>query len=585
MASGTALNPSRQRPAPLSACPTPPESIAFPTSWYRLPNNDHFLICTKCYEDKLHSTPFASLLRCDYLDFGGGGGATTTCDFSTPRVDSLLRQAAASNDFRILVSFAERRMSIMSCSGTRGIKGGNGTKWFRPIDDAIPSFVCCEACYEDVVSGTSFGPNFVPDPHGQPADDTWSCDLAVSYLRRLLPECAERGDWHGFVQAGRHRISLPACVSGVSEVASAKRWFNTVRPSPIHNLTICEACYLDRAGWREDMARSFAPIQFSPHDFNLRFICDFQSMPMRASSDILLAHGMFGKWHQIASLMTSKPWCDKEGIVGGAWYGLADPTDGSRNVENFDICAACHAGWNQSADWGHLFRRLNYPPSATRVCDFNPSSGPRYSQYTDKWNQMYFTRDPSPFIDYVSRLASLSICQGTRRLENTTWYGDKDASLLICPSCFEEAVHGTHFASTFPLQNTLLPAGHHCSLYSSRMRDKYTEACKQRSLDSLLSFAADREQIYQQTIPHIEAFGANQQRKMDLLMVSHREREKSKQTAILATGFFGGNPIVQNFSRGITPQTLLYEHLRRDIKFDPQRPVTVQLEVMWKKVE
>lgn len=275
-------------------------------------------------------------------------------------------------------------------------------------------------------------------------------------------------------------------------VGSAKRWYNTVRPSPIPNVTLCEACYLDRVGWQRNVAHNFAPIAFGPHDMASQMICDFKPAPMAACSDILLPYGMFEKWHYLASSMTSKPTCSPDGVVDGEWYGLPDPTDASRNVENFDICAACHAGWNQSADLGHLYRRLNYPPGTSRVCDFNPS-GPRYSKYTNKWNQMYLTGNPTPFTDYISRIASLPDCQGTRRLENTNWYGDSNASLLICPCCFEEAVRGTHFASIFPLQNTPLPAGHHCSLYSARMRAKYTDACAHKSLDSLLDFASHRE--------------------------------------------------------------------------------------------
>lgn len=584
MASGVASNLySRQRPAPLYVCPTPPEnSIAFPTYWYRLPDDDQFLICTKCYEDKLHSTLFASWLRCDYIDYGPG--TVATCDFNTPRMDLLLRQAVASNNFQPLWSFAERRLSIKACSGTQGIKGGNGVKWFMPLNGVIPHFVCCEACYEDVVLGTDFASSFTLHGEQQPTDQTWSCDLAIPYLRRGLQECARRGDWHGFVQSGRHRISLPTCVSGVPELASAKRWYNTARPSPIHDMSVCEACYLDRAGWQEDVAQHFAPILFSPLEFSSRLICDFRLTPMAACSDILLAYGMFEKWHHFASLTMSKPMCNKEGIVDGEWYGLPDPTDATRNIENFDICGACHAGWNQSADWGHLFRRLNYPPATLRLCDFNPS-GPRYSQYVDKWNQMYLTRDPAPFIDYVSRFAPLPKCQGTRRLENTTWYGDKDASLLICPSCFEEAVRGTHFASAFPLRNTPLPAGHHCSLYSSRMREKYAEACKQRSLDSLLSFAHQREQIYQQTIPHIEAFLSNQEQKKELLRIAGQSRAVATQITSMGRAFSGGNPIVTNFDPAIMISTVSYAAQRRNLEFDPERPRIMQLEAMWKEVE
>ena len=575
-------NHSLQRPAPLTQCPTPPESLAFPTYWYRIPDDDNFLICTKCYEDKLQSTRFARLLRCHLLDFGPGHVAT--CDFSTPRIDSLLREAVVSNDFQPLCLFAKQRMSIKSCSGIQGIKGGSDVKWFKPINDDISGFVCCEACYEDVILATNFRTRFVPYWDQQPPDQVWSCDLAIPYLRHSLQGFAQSADWDGFVQAAHHRMSLPTCVSGVLTLASPKKWFNTARPSPIRDMSVCEACFLDRAGWQQDMAQHFAQIAFGPFDFGSQMICDFRQAPMAACSDILLAYGMLEKWHYFASLTMSKPMCNKESIVDGEWYGLPDRTDPTRNAENFDICAACHVGWNQSADWGQLFRRLNYPPGTSRVCDLNPS-GPRYSKYVDKWNQMYFTRDPTPFVDYVSRVASLQICQGTRLLENANWYGDEDASLLICPSCFEEAVRGTHFASAFPLQNKTLPVGHHCSLYSSRMREKYAEACKQTSLDSLLSFASQREQIYQQTIPNIEKFLSNQRQKQELLKIAAQTRANSIGATSLYNGFTGKNPIVHNFSPGIVLHTLNYEQQRRSLQFDPQMPRMKQLEEMWKQVE
>ena len=515
------------------------------------------------------------------MDWGPGNA---TCDFSTPRIDSLLRQAIASNDFRPLGSFAKQRMKIKSCQGVQGIKGGNDVKWFKPFNDDIPGFVCCEACYEDVVLGTQFGLQFVPDPQPHPAEAVWSCDLAIPYLKHSLQDYAWSADWGGFAQAARHRMSLPKSERDVPAFPSAKKWYNTVRPSPIRNMTLCEACFLDRAGWQRNVAQHFAPIAFSPYELMTQMICDFKLVPIAACSDILLPHGMFDKWHHLASAIKSKPTCSNDGVVDGEWYGLPDPTDATRTVENFDICAACHAGWNQSADLGHLFRRLHYPPGTSRLCDLNPS-GPRYSKYINKWNQMYFTRDPMPFIDFVSRVASLPVCQGNRRLENANWYGDQDASLLICPCCFEEAVRGTYFASALPLQNTPLAAAHHCSLYSARMRGKYAEACENRSLDALLGFASHREEIYQQTVPHVESFIASQRQKQQLLDIAGMTRAHAVGAQSLYNGFTGGNAIVSHFSPGVMLHTLNYEQQRRDMVYDPQRPKMMQLEQQWKEVE
>ena len=198
---------------------------------------------------------------------------------------------------------------------------------------------------------------------------------------------------------------------------------------------------------------------------------------------------------------------------------------------------------------------------------------------------MYFTRNPTPFLDYVSRLASLPTCRGTRLLENANWYGDEDASLLICPSCFEEAARGSHFASAFPLQNKPLAVGHYCSLYSLRMREKYAEACKQRSIDSLLSFASQREQIYQQTIPHIERFLSIRRQKQHSLKIAGQPRANSIQATSLYNGFTGRNRIVHRFRPNIVVHTLNYEHQWSSPEFDPQMPRMKQLPEMWKQVE
>ena len=198
---------------------------------------------------------------------------------------------------------------------------------------------------------------------------------------------------------------------------------------------------------------------------------------------------------------------------------------------------------------------------------------------------MYFTRDPKPFIDYIARFASLPVCQGTRRVENATWYGDQDASLLICPACFEEAVRGTYFASTLPLQNKPLPAANHCSLYSARMRGMYAQACETRSLTSLLAFAARREEVYRETIPQIENFLANQRQKEQLLRIAGTNRANAIASQALYNGFTGRNAIVHGFSQGVVGLTLGYEQQRRDLVYDARRPGMVQLEQRWKEVE
>ncbi|KAL8663542.1 MAG: hypothetical protein Q9202_003730 [Teloschistes flavicans] len=569
-------------PSALRACPSSPECLNFPTSWYRFPNNDDFLICTKCFSSKLAHTALAPHFRYDYLDFGPCSNAT--CDFNTPRFSTLLQHALTSNSIRHLETFASRRMSIQSCQGTNGIKGGNDEKWFRPAAREIDGFICCEACYEDVVLATNFASYLIPYGEEQPADATWTCDLAIPYLRHQLQRCSQRRDWSEFVQAARHRMSLPACAGTTAAYASSRKWYNTIQPSPIPNFAICEACFLDRVGWREEWARNFTPVTINVYQMTAQYICDLGLSPMRACWDILFPQADFYKWHHYACIVASKPQCAEDGITDGEWYGLTDPSDPSRTVENFDICAACHVGWNESAGLGHLFCRLNFPPGTTRMCDFHPSAA-RHTQYGRRWNQMYFTYDVGPFISYVSRAASLPVCQGKQRIENAHWYGDPSASLLICPYCFHDVVHGTQFASAFPLQNALLPTENRCSLYSNRMRQKYSDACKSGSLDSLLAFALHREEVYRETIPQIQTFMLRQKQQMDLLRLAQQQR--SQQIGITAVGraFMGGNAIVHNYDPAVVLSTININSQMARLDSDPERPRMLQLEARWKEVE
>ena len=379
-------------------------------------------------------------------------------------------------------------------------------------------------------------------------------------------------------------MSLPECKGAAPIHAYTRKWYNTVEPMPINDLPVCEACFLDNVRWQSSVASNWAQFTVGPYDFSTKYICDMQLSPMAACADFTLTHGMYEKWHHFASLTSSKPMCVAEGITDGEWYGLPDPANPTKDVVNFEICAACHAGWNQSADWGHLFRRLTFSPGSIRLCDFHPTA-PRYSDWILNWKQMYLTREPSPFLDYVARLAPTPKCQDFRRVENANWYGDKDKELLICPSCFHETIHGTLFASTFPLQNDLLISAHHCSLYSPRMRQRYAEACRLGSLDALFSFALHREQIYPETVPQLESFLSDQSAGLERLERLRTPRAFSKGVASVSNAFSGYNPIVHNYDMGIMPLTVLVNAEQRKLTGDPTRPAVIEIERRWNEVE
>ena len=180
----------------------------------------------------------------------------------------------------------------------------------------------------------------------------------------------------------------------------------------------------------EKMWPSFsAPIAFSPHDVTCNIICDFQTRSnWLLDPTYCCPHGMFEKWHYLASAMTSKPTCKQR--RRRRWRTVWPPrsrTDPySERRENFDICAACHAGWNQKRrlgattfpppEWYTL--RGQRPEHATS----NPSEPPITPNYIKQMGTRCTSPgDPNALCSLrLSDHASLPDCRGlqhTRRVE------------------------------------------------------------------------------------------------------------------------------------------------------------------------
>ena len=96
-------------------------------------------------------------------------------------------------------------------------------------------------------------------------------------------------------------MSITTRAKGVFTLAAAKKWSNTLRPFSIHDIPLCEACFLVRAGWQESTAPNFTQVRFTPFEFASHILCDFGLGPVVACSDILLANEMFDERQHFAS--------------------------------------------------------------------------------------------------------------------------------------------------------------------------------------------------------------------------------------------------------------------------------------------
>lgn len=192
----------------LGHCPAAPDGIEFEAHWHQPVGVPDFLVCTKCFEEKVRPTPFANQFECVFL---GACQEKRSCLFASKRSESLLAEAVRTGNFAPLQDYMQLRSKMKSCTGPAGIKGSAGIGWYVAKNDHIPGLVICESCYHDVVMATILIHSFEPNKVQQPVDQLWACDIATPYISRALWAASENGSWNEFVYAARKRLKAPPC--------------------------------------------------------------------------------------------------------------------------------------------------------------------------------------------------------------------------------------------------------------------------------------------------------------------------------------------------------------------------------------
>ncbi|KAI0505758.1 hypothetical protein F5B22DRAFT_626696 [Xylaria bambusicola] len=486
--------------------------VTFTTDWYYHPEASKYLICSRCYVDHIHGTKFQDTFHRSRFD----DGKPRLCRFNKPRMkDHIFKEALASGFLRKAVEWMQKRSSIVDCKGVEGVKGksADGIVWYMARD--LPGFLSCEACYEDMVLTNQFAHNLSVHTDSQGADDVWSCDIAVPFIEREYEQKAKQNDWEGFVAEAQARLTGRPCPGSASIRGYGRKWF-VPRAGP-QDLILCFACYCDQViGTGEDSKWEAAP------DFPIG--ADVRCARGRFNCRILMAkaaetkdYAMF--WDTVHRLYAEKP-CEGDGIVDGVWYTLAS------NPKEFGVCGACCVGILEPLDIARFWkRRTDVPPGAKLLCCFN-FNHPRFKNFIPGLLEMWYTKNPRPLDEYASVYASIAPCMRDEDKPNLRWYGWGDCT--ICPECYQDFARDSPLDKLMEYRNTEIAGNTVCEMYSTRMRNLYTE-CGNASppkLQNLLEFSAQRRQVYIETVPQIrhllaEANRALEQQKMLNVLSSH----------------------------------------------------------------
>ncbi|KNG81819.1 hypothetical protein ANOM_010748 [Aspergillus nomiae NRRL 13137] len=467
----------------LKKCPSTNYTLMCSGTWYILTETPEFRICTYCYEKNIQGSP----LQTSFHPWVSPAGAGIHCLFSSPRIQNYLwPRALQSGNVQALLWFFRHRTTIRNCDGTKGVGGSENVKWYSPKDTSrLPSFIACEACYEDVVAGTPLEGQFEEHREKQPHEQIWACDIAISFVRRLLTNTQS---WPQFsVEAARH-LSLPECEkNGGVMTGSSRQWYE-LRDRAL-GIAVCERCYRDFAS-RTDFESHFQPMRQLPRQQQ----CILGFWQAQVVWDEAIERKDFSLWRRTIIEYVQTPACSSQAQPGAQTYQL------NQGIDNFDVCQSCYVGLLKPLGLDLFFKRVQHPRTEESSCDLNPASL-RFLSYALRLDEALITYTFSRFVDFTRRLCNLPLCPGIELVANQRWYGTDDCR--ICLACYEEVVRGSELAQELPLTPKIIPGESHCDLYSPRMRRKWAEACGKRDLASFMAFAAYRRTIYEQTVPEM----------------------------------------------------------------------------------
>ena len=463
---------------PVAECIGSP--MTFATDWFIHPSASDAVICSRCYVDYIYESEFASYFQHEYI----ADGKPRRCFFgSSQQVKEILWPAAKSTkDISGLVRHWKARQAISHCPELNPL---NGTTWYMCTE--IDGMTVCVACYHDLLMATQCGGKFAPQKLNNPA----TCEFGYHYTKRMFETLCSNQDWNTFATEMKARVAFPQCPKCEVLTATGRVWFVNKPGKP--DLTLCIGCYCDYfIGTPNE--------QFvEPRDLGASKVsCSMGKLNIEiATKEVVNKKDWNAVWSVIEAI-NREPACTAEGIKGGTWYTLVS------NPPGFALCGGCYAGIVQPIKQTELFKRKYGVNSAETIkCCFNPTH-PRAGPLLSRFAEAIFKNNAQELNDYAKKFAGVAPCPRSNQEagKNREYWGWDDAR--ICEDCYLSFAQGTALEPRFDMCRKFIADTRLCDLYSSRMRNFFTQACHTGNLAIFFNPAMERRRIFFETMPLCE---------------------------------------------------------------------------------
>ncbi|RYC92561.1 hypothetical protein BFJ63_vAg4620 [Fusarium oxysporum f. sp. narcissi] len=487
----------------LPYCPED-RTVSYSLDWYRFIAVPQYLICTRCYADYVQSTHLAG----HFERYHSPEGTESKCGFWSPRAREVLwPQALQTNDVRPLQAWMEKSLTLKPCKGRVWTTAADEVKWWGMVNNEIDGFISCDACYEGHVVGTAFESRFqLYRQQGQ--DEKWMCDLCIPYIAKTAVKMAKQNHWNGFIEAAKVRVHLPLC-EGRDEESNNGHWMLPRRK--IKDMTICEACYLDKLAltpFGNEFERHIRAEGFDAfvESIGQRWKCKLTdtAVNMSIALEAAIYRRDFDVFWNAANAISGLVPCTIHGIVRGNWWTVAG------GCADFDVCEACYKGIVETSGLEKFFEPVQRDQTVDIICNFCPGT-PRWGMFITKFAEALDKGVFSHYSDYVKKWAGVPTCPGIKNRGKSKWWGHPEA--LACQDCWLNFVADTPLGDSVPVKDVYDERTLICQLWSPRMRNMWLAACaagppgspeSQKALDEFKAFGARRVQVYNATVPHIE---------------------------------------------------------------------------------
>ncbi|RSL96235.1 hypothetical protein CEP52_011580 [Fusarium oligoseptatum] len=487
--------------------------------WFIHPSAPEFLICSRCYVDHIYNTQFQSSFRMVHL----GAGQQRKCLFSTKRMkDTLWPEAVSSSSLSKAVEFMQKRQRIPHCTDAEIRPGAS---WYT--SPSIPHATFCAACYEDILMTSSFASNFTLST----ALEAF-CDASTFYVRRMFNLYAPSNNWSAFCQQVQARIQIPKCEKGLPTPTHEHSWYETTRGP--RGTVLCGACYCDnfhntpdQQYWR----------QIAPRGKETMCLCgniNMYSVSIKAfdTKDLSIF------WRALDEY-SKHPFCSPYETSGAKWFTLPNKS------KEIIICGACYS--TMATVWGganwFIPKSSSFFKSDKRVCGFNVGH-PRFHKNLNAFNECTLRGTWKAMGDLAALFASVEPCPRSKpNGYPRRYWGWQNAQ--ICEECYVTFAKDTSFESRCTIRGVRSTDGI-CDLYSSRMRNLYSDACQSGDLQSFLNQAAQRKQIFTQMNQTLEmlksAYAQENMQQKQMLMQRERimNQDQASRMAMLNKSYNDG---------------------------------------------